>query len=48
MLARLEDFLPKIRDANVELDQKLKEDPKSLDIENVDETSGEQYIEMVN
>lgn len=48
MLARLEDFLPKIRDANAELDQKLKEDPKSLDIENVDETSGEQYIEMVN
>ncbi|KAF8982490.1 hypothetical protein BGZ52_001760, partial [Haplosporangium bisporale] len=46
LLARLEDFLPKIRDANVELDQKLKEDPKSLDIENVDETSGEQYIEM--
>ncbi|KAF9314312.1 hypothetical protein BG003_004318 [Podila horticola] len=46
LLARLEDFLPKIRDANAELDQKLKEDPKSLDIENVDETSGEQYIEM--
>ncbi|KAF9406924.1 hypothetical protein BGZ94_002897 [Podila epigama] len=46
LLARLEDFLPKIRDANAELDQKLKEDPKSLDIENVDEESGEQYIEM--
>ncbi|KAG0034192.1 hypothetical protein BGZ82_005835 [Podila clonocystis] len=46
LLSRLEDFLPKIRDANAELDQKLKEDPKSLDIENVDEASGEQYIEM--
>ncbi|KAF9350067.1 hypothetical protein BGX26_011699 [Mortierella sp. AD094] len=46
LLARLEDFLPKIKEANAQLDQKLKEDPKSVDIENVDEESGEQYIEM--
>ncbi|KAF9401222.1 hypothetical protein BGX21_002359 [Mortierella sp. AD011] len=46
LLARLEDFLPKIKEANAQLDKKLKEDPKSVDIENVDEKSGEQYIEM--
>ncbi|KAF9157848.1 hypothetical protein BGX20_003701 [Mortierella sp. AD010] len=46
VLARLEDFLPKIKEANAQLDKKLKEDPKSVDIENVDEKSGEQYIEM--
>ncbi|KAF9209651.1 hypothetical protein BGZ49_002445 [Haplosporangium sp. Z 27] len=46
LLSRLEDFLPKIKEANAQLDQKLKEDPKSVDIENVDEESGEQYIEM--
>ncbi|KAG0330965.1 hypothetical protein BG004_001881 [Podila humilis] len=46
LLSRLEDFLPKIRNANAELEEKLKADPKSLDIENVDETSDEQYIEM--
>ncbi|KAG0364367.1 hypothetical protein BC939DRAFT_442971 [Gamsiella multidivaricata] len=46
LLARLEDFLPKIKEANVQLDRKLQEDPKSVDIEDVDEESGEQYIEM--
>ncbi|KAF8928662.1 hypothetical protein EDD21DRAFT_357139 [Dissophora ornata] len=46
LLARLEDFLPKMKEANAQLDQKLQEDPKALDIENVDEESGEQYIEM--
>ncbi|KAF9999597.1 hypothetical protein BGZ80_003474 [Entomortierella chlamydospora] len=46
LLARLEDFLPKIKEANAQLDKKLKEDPESVDIENVDEESGEQYIEM--
>ncbi|KAF9109790.1 hypothetical protein BGX27_007209 [Mortierella sp. AM989] len=46
LLARLEDFLPKIKEANAQLDQTLKVDPKSVDIENVDEESGEQYIEM--
>ncbi|KAG0318965.1 hypothetical protein BGZ99_005356 [Dissophora globulifera] len=44
--SRLEDFLPKIKQANAQLDQQLKDDPKALDIENVDEASGEQYIEM--
>ncbi|KAG0214491.1 hypothetical protein BGX28_001945 [Mortierella sp. GBA30] len=46
LLARLEDFLPKIKEANAQLDAKIKEDPKAVDIENVDDTSGEQYIEM--
>ncbi|KAG0264730.1 hypothetical protein BG011_006160 [Mortierella polycephala] len=46
LLARLEDFLPKIKEANAQLEQKVKEDPKAVDIENVDEESGEQYIEM--
>ncbi|KAF9298758.1 hypothetical protein BKA57DRAFT_464432 [Linnemannia elongata] len=46
LLSRLEDFLPKIKEANAQLDQQLKTDPKAVDIENVDEESGEQYIEM--
>ncbi|KAI1319931.1 hypothetical protein EDD11_002606 [Mortierella claussenii] len=46
LVARLEDFLPKIKEANAQLDQQLKMDPKAVDIENVDEQSGEQYIEM--
>ncbi|KAF9904790.1 hypothetical protein BX616_001203 [Lobosporangium transversale] len=46
LLARLEDFLPKIKEANAQLEQQIKQDPKALDIENVDEESGEQYIEM--
>ncbi|KAF9546056.1 hypothetical protein EC957_010192 [Mortierella hygrophila] len=46
LLSRLEDFLPKIKEANVQLDQQLKADPKAVDIENVDEENGEQYIEM--
>ncbi|GJJ77976.1 hypothetical protein EMPS_10335 [Entomortierella parvispora] len=46
LLARLQDFLPKIKDANDQLDKMVKQDPKSVDIENVDEESGEQYIEM--
>ncbi|KAF9571812.1 hypothetical protein EC968_010683 [Mortierella alpina] len=46
LLARLEDFLPKIKEANAQLDAKIKEDPKAVDIENVDDASGEQYIEM--
>ncbi|KAF9098790.1 hypothetical protein BGX23_005141 [Mortierella sp. AD031] len=46
LLSRLEDFLPKIKEANDQLDKQLKEDPKAIDIENVDEASGEQYIEM--
>ncbi|KAF9967133.1 hypothetical protein BGZ70_010656 [Mortierella alpina] len=46
LLARLEDFLPKIKEANAQLDAKVKEDPKAVDIENVDDASGEQYIEM--
>ncbi|KAF9435547.1 hypothetical protein BGZ76_006066 [Entomortierella beljakovae] len=46
LLSRLEDFLPKIKEANAQLDQQLREDPKAVDIENVDEESGEQYIEM--
>ncbi|KAF9922766.1 hypothetical protein FBU30_007115 [Linnemannia zychae] len=46
LLARLEDFLPKIKEANAQLEKQLKTDPKAVDIENVDEESGEQYIEM--
>ena len=46
MLSRLKDFLPKLKEANAQLDQQLKADPKAVDIENVDEESGEQYIEM--
>ncbi|KAG0293560.1 hypothetical protein BGZ96_002667 [Linnemannia gamsii] len=46
LLSRLENFLPKLKEANAQLDQQLKADPKAVDIENVDEASGEQYIEM--
>lgn len=46
VLARLQDFLPKMKDANEQLDKIVKQDPKAVDIENVDEESGEQYIEM--
>ncbi|KAG0231753.1 hypothetical protein BGW41_002105 [Actinomortierella wolfii] len=46
VISRLEAFLPKIRDANAELEKQVKLDPASVDIENVDEESGEQYIEM--
>ncbi|KAG0042469.1 hypothetical protein BGZ83_000411 [Gryganskiella cystojenkinii] len=46
LLARLQDFLPKMKDANDQLEKVIKEDPKAVDIENVDEESGEQYIEM--
>ncbi|KAG0245667.1 hypothetical protein B0O80DRAFT_439258 [Mortierella sp. GBAus27b] len=46
LIGRLEDFLPKIKEANAKLEEQFKADPKSVDIENVDEKSGEQYIEM--
>ncbi|KAF9909158.1 hypothetical protein EC991_009068 [Linnemannia zychae] len=46
LLSRLEDFLPKMKEANDQLDKQLKADPKAVDIENVDEENGEQYIEM--
>ncbi|KAG0268273.1 hypothetical protein BGZ95_002520 [Linnemannia exigua] len=46
LLSRLENFLPKMKEANDQLDKQLKADPKAVDIENVDEESGEQYIEM--
>ncbi|KAK3841948.1 MAG: hypothetical protein J3R72DRAFT_523999 [Linnemannia gamsii] len=46
LLSRLEDFLPKLKEANDQLDKQMKADPKAVDIENVDEESGEQYIEM--
>ncbi|KAF9166554.1 hypothetical protein DFQ26_007626 [Actinomortierella ambigua] len=46
LISRLEAFLPKIRDANAELEKQVQLDPKAVDIENVDEESGEQYIEM--
>ncbi|KAF9363185.1 hypothetical protein BGX34_004689 [Mortierella sp. NVP85] len=46
ILSRLENFLPKMKEANAQLEEQFKLDPKSVDIENVDEESGEQYIEM--
>ncbi|KAF9583872.1 hypothetical protein BGW38_008273 [Lunasporangiospora selenospora] len=46
LLSRLEAFLPKMKEANEQLDQQIKQDPKSVDIENIDENDGEQYIEM--
>ncbi|KAF9976225.1 hypothetical protein BGZ73_008932 [Actinomortierella ambigua] len=46
LISRLEAFLPKIKEANAELEKQVQMDPAAVDIENVDEESGEQYIEM--
>lgn len=35
-----------MKDANDQLEKVVQQDPKAVDIENVDEESGEQYIEM--
>jgi hypothetical protein len=47
VLSRVRNFLPQMRQANIELEQKIKESPSGVvDIENVNENS-ESYIEMV-
>ncbi|KAJ2742459.1 hypothetical protein GGI20_004474 [Coemansia sp. BCRC 34301] len=45
LLSRLHSFLPQIAEANKRLEVDIAEDPRKLDIENVDEND-EQYIEM--
>ncbi|KAJ2630355.1 hypothetical protein GGF44_004102, partial [Coemansia sp. RSA 1694] len=45
LLSRLHSFLPQIAEANKRLEVDIAEDPRKLDIENVDENE-EQYIEM--
>jgi hypothetical protein len=46
VLARVRDFLPELRASNVELEELARNDPTSVDIENID-SNQEHYIEMV-
>ena len=48
MLARLQEFLPQMEAANAELLQRARDDPESVDIENLDHSAHGRYIEMVS
>ncbi|KAG2155121.1 uncharacterized protein EDB93DRAFT_136765 [Suillus bovinus] len=45
LLARIQDFLPRLKEENDSLAQRIRENPSSVDIENIEEDVG-QYIEM--
>ncbi|KAJ8589056.1 hypothetical protein M405DRAFT_852286 [Rhizopogon salebrosus TDB-379] len=45
LLARIQDFLPRLKAENDSLAQRIRDDPSSVDIENIEEDT-EQYIEM--
>ncbi|KAF5375701.1 hypothetical protein D9615_009365 [Tricholomella constricta] len=45
LLSRVQAFLPELEASNAVLQQRLQDDPRSVDIENV-EDGAEQYIEM--
>lgn len=45
LLARIQDFLPRIKEENDSLAQRIRDNPSSADIENIEEDA-EQYIEM--
>ncbi|KAG2115844.1 uncharacterized protein F5147DRAFT_382424 [Suillus discolor] len=45
LLARIQDFLPRLKEENDSLSQRIRDNPSSVDIENIEEDA-EQYIEM--
>ncbi|KAG1803137.1 hypothetical protein EV424DRAFT_337381 [Suillus variegatus] len=45
LLARIQDFLPRLKEENDSLAQRIRDNPSSVDIENIEEDA-EQYIEM--
>jgi hypothetical protein len=45
LLARIQDFLPRLKEENESLAQRIRDNPSSVDIENIEEDA-EQYIEM--
>ncbi|OAX43228.1 hypothetical protein K503DRAFT_731939 [Rhizopogon vinicolor AM-OR11-026] len=45
LLARIQDFLPRLKAENDTLTRRIRDNPSSVDIENVEEDA-EQYIEM--
>ncbi|KAG1906857.1 uncharacterized protein F5891DRAFT_1124842 [Suillus fuscotomentosus] len=45
LLARIQDFLPRLKEENDSLSQRIRDNPSSVDIENIEEDT-EQYIEM--
>ena len=47
MLSRVQEFLPELAASNADLLRRAKEDPNSVDIENVDDDQA-QFIEMVS
>jgi hypothetical protein len=47
VLARIQDFLPRLKAENDSLAQRIRDDPSSVDIENIEEDT-EQYIEMAS
>lgn len=46
VLSRVQAFLPELAASNADLARRSQQDPRSVDIENVDSTE-ERYIEMV-
>lgn len=47
VLARIQDFLPRLKEENDSLAQRIRDNPSSVDIENIEEDA-EQYIEMAS
>jgi hypothetical protein len=47
VLARIQDFLPRLKEENESLAQRIRDNPSSADIENIEEDA-EQYIEMAS
>ncbi|KAG1892097.1 hypothetical protein F4604DRAFT_1565834 [Suillus subluteus] len=47
LLARIQDFLPRLKEENDSLAQRIRDNPSSVDIENIEEDA-EQYIEMAS
>jgi hypothetical protein len=47
VLARIQDFLPRLKEENDSLAQRIRDNPSSADIENIEEDA-EQYIEMAS
>jgi len=47
VLARIQDFLPRLKAENDSLVQRIRDNPSSVDIENIEEDA-EQYIEMAS
>ena len=47
VLSRVQAFLPELAASNADLLRRAREDPDSIDIENIDESQA-QYLEMVS